>query len=558
MRHFLLLNPIIRSLFVAFIFISFSAFAQKKEEVIHTISKSATKGYLYEASQNESGNIELVYNVKAGKDKVKYEIYEFDKSLKFIGQREVEEHKSRYVQKKDINYDYIGASVGGGSSFTILSTKLNLYSGKVVKTWNMEKQRYDEKESNRTEFKPKNASNKSYYGRVAFWHVNGSIYLLVTSSQSEKDEKSKEYSLMKVGTNLEQTEYPITFDRPHVLTYSLAVPLGKVSEDLDEDEIENHDMVFVFAPLSGDLSEYTVVQMDTNGKERYRFTMKTPRNIMAINAHYVAKDGTIYFSGLAVDSKKTFDNAIGEYAPIENPSYTQYGVPNYKMEMYLRGLDKTQFEDFVAIKIKDGKVDWMNSTPVKDFKSKLKTPPNQKKGYAYDGRFFAVQSFYVLPDESMMLVGQIKKYVFKPEPNNINYLELICFHINSQGEVLGQYSYTPLSDSKSILFPIPQILYPSSSGNALYWINLEVKSTKGYSSFMSYYYNTQTIYANYYPSVGKIDLRNNTVSNFDVMGDRKFLLNRSNLLVALSDEKALVFIGEDRKGKIMLAKYVLD
>jgi len=541
-----------------FSFIQTTSFAQQKKEVTHSITKSAVKGFLYEASLNEPGNIELVYNVKAGKDKVKYEIYEFDKSLAFIGQKEVESRKTRYKERPTISYDYIGASVGGGNSFTILSTKLNLYSGKLTKTWNAERQRYDTKISNRNEFKPKNADNKSYYGRVAYEATDGTLYLMVTSSKADKDEKSKEYSLLKVGGNLEQTEYPISFDRPHSLIYSLLVPTGENADDLGENELGNHEMMFFFAPLSGNLKEYTAIQLDKNGKEKKRFTINTPGSVCAINAHKVTEDGTIYLCALSLDDKKSFDQVIGEYAPIENYSYVQYGVSNYRMEVYQKNIEKTEFKELVTVKIKDGKVLWTNSTPVKEFKSKLKTPPAQKKGYSYDGKNFVIENFYILPDESFLFVGQVKKNVFKQAPLNENYLDLVCLQVSNKGEVLSQYSYSPVTDSKSIIFPIPQLLLPSSGNDHLYWLALEVKGVKGYASWSDAYNGAPTFYPNFYPAIGKIDLKNKTISNFEVMGNRKFLLNRRNMYVELPEEKAMVFIGEDKKGKIMLAKFILD
>lgn len=548
-----------RTLFLALAFPSL-LFAQQKTETVHALSKQAQKGYMYEASLNDKGNLEVVYNIKVGKDGLKHEVYEFDRSLKFIGSREAEAWKTRYAHRPEKKVKRVHATVGGGTSFTILSTKLALYTRTVQKTWDAEKQRYNTKNFKKEEFVPKNAENRAFYGNVAYPAANGDLYLMVSSSKTEKDERSKEYSLLHVTPKQELTEFPVKFDRPHVLTYSILVPNGKATADDGDDEeiINKHDMLFVFAPSEGNLSEYTFIQMTTEGKERHRFTFAAPRSVTAITAHSTKADGTVYFCALAVDSRHPFTNAIGEYAPIVNPSYLKYGTPNYRMESYERKLEKMQFSDFVTMKLKDGKLEWANATPIADFKSKLKTPPSQKGGYCYDGRRFVVSSFHTTPDEGFIIMGQLRVPVFKPEPLNYSYKDLVCLRIDSKGNVVSQFSYRPNLDSKSAIFAIPQEVIAGSDGQSLYWVNYEVKAVKGYSSFSNAYHGVATFYANYYPSVGRIDLKSNSISDFDVMGGRKFLLNRQNAFVDVPDERSRIFVGEDRKGKILLAKYVME
>jgi len=531
-----------------------SAIAQKVE-VVQEISKKAVKGYLYETLINDNNNIELVYKIKSGKDKVVYEVYEFDQALKFIGKTELETKKSKYKEKPELTGQYVGASVGGSNSFNILSGKLNLYSVSYKKTWDAERQRYEKKITKREDIKAKNAENKNYFGNVEYQKDDGSLILLASSSKSDKEDQNKQYSLIKVNKQLEMEELPISFDRAHILVYSMLVANGEEKFVEDENEISDKDMMFIFAPLSGNLNEYTFIQYTNDCKERYRFTAALPKNITVINVGNSQPDGTIYLAGLSIQSKKTFDNVIGEWAPIQNFGYIQYGIANYKMEKFEKNTEKTEFEDFVTIKIKNGKLVWITPTPIKEFKSILKTPPSQKKGYSFDGKRFIVKGFKVLPDESFIVNGQVKLYVFKQEPNNINYKDLVCFRIDKTGKVVAQFSYAPEVDKKSLIYPVPQFLNMGQDKNYLYWTNFETKVVKGYSSFTAAYYGVATLYPNYVPSVGKIDLSNNTISNFDIMGNRKFLLNNENMIIELPDGVSKVFVGEDKKGKVMLAKY---
>jgi len=531
--------------------------AQQKTEQIQSISGKANKGYLYEASLNEAGNIELVYNIKSGKEKVEYEVYEFEPSLKFVGSKELSTRKSRYAERPTETIQYVYATVGGGSSFNILSTKVNLFARTVTKTWNPEKQRYKSKTEKQTEIKPRNAENRTYNGNVEFLSNDGSLLLLVSSAQNEK---VKEYSLLKVGLNLDMQEFPIPFDEPHVLNYALRVKGGVTDDEDEEEDMNAADMLFIFAPAAANTNTYTYVQMDINGNVKHRFTVQSPQSIMAVTAHSVAEDGSIFLCALSTEDKAPFDKLIGEYAPIENLSYLKYGTPNYKMEMHEHKMEKTKFKEFVTLKIKDGEVQWMRSTPIDVFKSKLKTPPNQKGGYSYDGKRFRVTGFYTTPDESLIVTGQVRVPVFKQAPNHMQYRDLVCFRIDNTGNVVAQYSYKPasLSDKKSLIYPIPQLILNSNNNNSLYWINFEVKVVKGYSSFANAYHGVSTYYPNYYPAIGKINLADNSIGNFEVMGNRKFMLNTRNSFVEIPDENALVFVGEDRKGKIMLAKYVFD
>jgi hypothetical protein len=530
------------------------SFSQTKIEAQHTISKKANKGYLFETSLNENGNIELIYKIKAGKDKTTYEVYEFDKSLKFIQNKEADSHKTRYKTKAEISKKIVYATVGGGSSFDILSTKLHLHFKTIKKVWDVESQKYRVQTIQREDINPKNESNKKFKGNVDYNTADGSLFVLATSDKGKGD-KSKTYSLLKIDVEKNMSETEIEFDRQHVLIYS-----GLMTNNAEESDnvINNEEMFFVFAPETGNLKEYTILQYNIEGKLTQRYIMNVPKNILAITAHNITSDGSLYFCALSTENKKYFTNTIGEYTPIENLSYKKYGTANFAQETFDRNLEKTNFEDFVTIKIKNNKIEWINSTPISDFKKKVQSPPNQKGAWVYDGKSFVVNNFYVTKDEGFIITGQRKVYVFKPEPKNIEWRDVICIRLDNKGNLLAQFSYKPVTDKESKLFPIPQELIPTEDGNNLYWMCYEVKATKGYSSWYNAYSGTMTIVANYFPSLGKINLETNKLDNFSIMGERKFLLPRSNFYVNIPNEKTRVYVGQDKKGKIILTKYNLN
>lgn len=531
-------------------------------EKTHAISKKSLKGYLFELSMNDAGNIEVIYYISMGKKQSGYEIYEFDKSLNFLGVKELAERKTRYKEKPTKTYKVVYATVGGGSSFNILSTKVNLHTATYTAVWDFERQVYKTKKSDVKNVKAKNVDNETYNGNVSFRDNNGNLLLLATSTKTKEGKaKRKEFSLLRVGQNLDIQDIPIEFDVEHSLVYSFVVNNGKTTEDSDDPEYldTGKDMVFIFSPNEGNMSEYTWLQMDVEGKVTHRMKIDAPGNVMAVTAHNVTADGTVYLCALTSTIKKSYDGVIGDYTPIENPHYLKYGTPNYRMETYERKMEKFKFESFTTLKIKNGKLLWINSTPINDFKSKLVTPPNQKKGYSYDGKRFVVNSFLILPDESFLISGQIKIPVFKQEPKNYKYTDVICLRIDKQGKLIAQFSYKPgsFSDKEAGYFAIPQQFILGKDNKNLYWVNYEIKTTKkSYSSFSAYYYNqTSIISANYYPAIGKIDLNNNTLSNFEIVGKGKFYVNRPDFSLTLPGTNSRVYLTEDKKGKIMLLKY---
>ncbi|MBA3901609.1 MAG: hypothetical protein H0X62_15635, partial [Bacteroidetes bacterium] len=428
---------------LAALLITTSNMLAQKVETIHSLSKKATKGYLFEKSINDKGNIEIVYQIKSGKDKVVYETYEFDKSLKFIASKETETIK--ITQKPEKTEAFIYATVGGGTSFNILSTKVNLYKRTVNRVWDIENQRYRSKFVKQEEVKPKNAENKTFNGNVSYSAADGSLMLLVSSVKTDKNDKVKEYSLLKVSPELNLTETPIAFDRPHTLIYSLIMPNGRtLDQEEEEEELSiNDEMLFIFAPASGNLKEYTCIQYDINGKEKKRFTLNAPSSIMAITAHNFGPDGTAYLCALSLKSEKDFESVIGEFAPIENLGYLKYGSPNYKMETFERKLQNTKFTEFIMLKIKDGKAHTASTTPISEFKKLVKTPPSQKGGKSYEGKKFVVSGFYSIADGGFLLTGQLKNLVFKAPPLGIQYKDLICMRLNSEGKVVSQFTYAP-------------------------------------------------------------------------------------------------------------------
>lgn len=115
------------------------SFSQTVVEKTQELSKIAAKGYFYDAIQNpDNGNIEVTYKFKKGsKDAdATYETYYFDKNLTFIKN---EETTITVKDKDSYTQTYVNATVGGCTSFSILSMSLNLTKETWNYTWNADK-----------------------------------------------------------------------------------------------------------------------------------------------------------------------------------------------------------------------------------------------------------------------------------------------------------------------------------------------------------------------------------------------------------------------------------
>ena len=69
-------------------------------------------------------------------------------------------------------------------------------------------------------------------------------------------------------------------------------------------------------------------------------------------------------------------------------------------------VDKFKAKNFELLKIKDGAVAFITSTPVPEFEQKLQTPPAQKRTPEYTGKRFKMNGGTVLPNGDLLIGGQ--------------------------------------------------------------------------------------------------------------------------------------------------------
>ena len=547
---------------IASLFISASIQAQTVNEKIQELSKNAAKGYFYDAVINEkSGNIEVTYAFQnKNKDKdadAQYETYSFDKALNFI---KSEETKITVEDKAPYTESYIAASVGGCNSFNILSMKLHLSKQTYNYTWNKKKKGFVGKRIEDIEIKPQNDDQRNYSGYDAFRYTkDGKMMVLASSETKTAEGMKKEFVLLEVKTDLSTHEIALPIG-PSQLVYSNFAE--NPSDAAAEDQNGDLDMIFVFAPTfnkknPANYKEYTYLRIDKNGNVKQNIKLNVPSANFVITGLGEWKDGSIYLCGSYMDNDKTFDQLYGEYSPLDNPCYT--GGANKRMEGYENKTEKVKMDFFTVMKIKDGKVEWSKNTAIDDIEKLVKGAPKESKPIAYKGNRLRIDYFSVIAGGDLFISGQLVGRIMMNSNSVKVSRDVICLQISSTGEVKAQYGVKPKSigDKKNTMFPIYQSFFDAGN-NTMYWALLETKAIKGYESFYDAYIGAATFYANYYPSVMKVNTATNQIEDYKILGNRKFLLNKSVPLIYDKEGKSVYFIGGDKSKKLWIGKYAFN
>lgn len=549
------------------VLLSTTGVSQNIMEKTHELSKKSAKGYFYNAIQNsENGNIEVTYKFKNKSKDAQgvYETYYFDKNLNLLKQEESSVLKSDIADKQDYSESIIWATIGGCTSFDVLSTRLHLRKRSFNYTWNKEKKGYESKRTEDIEIKPKNDDDRAYSGYDAFENgTNGNLLVLVSSETKMADKKvKKDFLLLNVKTDLSVTEIPLPLG-PSQLVYSKII--SNQSEVSADDKYEE-DIYMVFAPSfeknsTKDYKKYTCLRVDVEGKIKEDIKFDAPSSNFIITGIQRAPDGSIYFCGSYTDKykDKTFDQLYKEYSPLENPCYTTGA--NQRMQAYESKTEKMEMDFFTIMKFKDGKQEWIKNNSIEEMEKLVKIAPKQKKAPGYNGNRFLIQYFNINNNNGDLLIaGQLLGTAVINKQFHKVYKDVVCLQLSSKGEIKAQYTVKTesASDKMNTIFEMPQQFFIGNDGQTLFWNLLETKAVKGYASFFNAYNGKPTFYPNYYPSMLKINTSTNTITEYDVFGSRKFLLNTSVPYIYNQMDKTITYIGSDKGKKLWLAKYTMN
>jgi len=109
------------------------------------LSKSSSEGYFYQVKPAADGSVAVTFEFLDKKIQ-KYEVYQVDSQLKLISQEITEKEPVITGEvKEDYTRSAIWASIGGSSSFDVLSSVIKVFKVTYNYTWNKNQQKYNRK-----------------------------------------------------------------------------------------------------------------------------------------------------------------------------------------------------------------------------------------------------------------------------------------------------------------------------------------------------------------------------------------------------------------------------
>ncbi|MBP9082926.1 MAG: hypothetical protein KBH11_07610 [Bacteroidia bacterium] len=508
--------------------------SQELSEAVQPLSKKAIKGFLYDVTNSDDGGSILTYKMKVDKksDAVQFEEYAFDNTPSFTTNKDVEEKK---VSKPDKEVTGFYANVGGTNSFDVLSMKLKLNKYVQLKTWNHERQRYIVKKTlSRETIKPRNDDGKTYLGYASYSSSDDAQtdVLVIAKAESKDKTQADQFRILMFNDQLEIKESLLELTGAHTLVFC---------EQLPDD-----DVIAVFAPNkgNGEASNYVYFRFNIKGSLKERIPFMSPAPALLLTAVY-QRENQVFLFGSSPEEAEFFNKTFSEYAPIFNPGYTEGG--NNRLDFNWQKSLSKKMANFHLIKFNNNKMEFATNIPVSDFKSKFKTAPGDKGATPYNGKRFYIENFFVTPADEYLIAGQLSAKVNMGSGNIVDsYEDLVCFHFSKDGVLKAQYGLGKLNnDKKSEIFSMQQNFYLAADGNSVFWEILEVKGVKGYEDFLDAYYDNPSFYPLYFPRVGKIDLTNNTLGAFKVMGDQKYFLKRNFTSYFNKSNNSVTYFGHD-------------
>lgn len=519
--------------------LSFTTTAQTKE-ASEDLSKAARKGILLDANIANDGNIRITYKMKTDKksDNMVYEDYVFDKDLKFAGIQKTNENKET---KPDQQVTSVSAFVGGSNSFNVMSMTLNLEQQVWERKWDYDRQKYKwGKRISKESAKPKNNDSK-YRGFAAYDNDDdGSVLVLASYDKGDDDQ----FVFLHIGNDLSLNETKLPLTGNYSLVYCGLLQSGNVFS--------------VFAPNKGaaDTKKYFYAECSREGKIVSANDFVAPSPNMLI-MDYSEANGSLYFAAASDKSSDAYNEIFTSYAPINNPGYST--AANRQMDKYEKRVLDQKFDNFHLLQFTNGKLQFASTVPIKSFEGQVTTPPSQKKSHPYEGKKFGVQNITVTPSGDILVAGQLldKKIVNKGSSYEYKYYDYVCLQFDAKGNLKKQYAVEKVfNDSKNESFAARQNFVISKDGATAYWELMEVKAVKYYASVADAFNGNSTIAAHYYPRIAKINLANQTVTDFESLGEKgKYLVYGSPTSIT-DKEGNRYYIGHDEDyEKVWLGKY---
>ena len=484
---------------------------QTIKEGVGPLSNKAAKGFTMRGTTfDENGQVNVLYKIKGDKkkDELFYELYSFDKDLKFLEGKSVKEPKVETMP--DRTMQGLRAWVGGLSSFDVLSMKLKVLIKRENQKWDYKKQKYvTDKVISEEVVKLKTEAGRNYLG-VAEYKNEETDNLTVLAYYETGDKKNpKQYVLLNIDHDGGVKEKNIEVTGAYSMVFC-----EEISEEAPGKNVGKQDFVVVLAPKTGngDATKYVYLHYDIKGTLKNKVEFTSPSSNMLINSVDV-KNGEVFMSALSTKSKEAYEEVFKDYASIGNPGANDDG--NFQLAKYNKAASEEM--DFLhLLKFSGNKMIFATTAPISDFKAKKQIAVGEKSGKVYNGKKFFVQNFEVTPNNEFLVSGQT---TFMQTINNVPvkaYGDIICFHFDSQGQIKAQYAVDKLYEDKaSEISSMPQTFFVTADGKSAYWEIIEFKMEKDFFGNLT---------EHYFPRIVKIDLAKATLGEFKYPGNKKYYI----------------------------------
>ena len=561
--------------------------------------------YLGNVEYNQNDKTTRLYYVAKDMTQTVFTTYIFDENLSFV-----EEQRDEYsiidatmdainsVRAKYEWFNYRGEEYTQEAVWVLPSWKGEIVARKVLYTykysWVLGNYYRTYKVMDKQTISGIDGGRLFLYDRIDN-SLDGSVLILV-GLKADKDDKenkwqeSRKFQFIKITSNFEaipgdiiefDSDMGISFTK--VLSQSTEIMEteggegeGSFTDYLEKSagDLADGDAVLIFTPIkslmdrkhmSSDPGAHTIVILNADGKIETRIDYNTPTSGWVVEGYSLSPDGKdIYFFGPAKD-----DAYVNNLMPVNTP----FGSPDNVAEI--------KWKNFQVMKVNGGKVVYLNSTPLEDFKAKAVNPPSQKRSPDYVGKNFEKTLAYVTPGGELIISGQKYTTTQVPDPNSSvqgatktvidEYKDLVMFHFDAQGVLKAQYGIRRDKNNKySKANLTPQDVYINADGSILYWVYGEIQGMrKGFeigTSIMGFQGSIGVSKKKllYYPAVSRIDLANASVGDFvplgtDAEGKQVYYTNPEFPQLLSEDKKTLTFIGEDKPGDVVwLARMPLE
>ena len=512
-------------------------------EKTYDVSKEAQKGFIHLINNDEAKQqLDVIYRVRAKRNQMKFISYSFDYNFSLVNQGEEivdmeKELPSKYRPKryKGENYEREGLFVEPNMMGTlVLKRKVTHFN------WNWFTSNYSVNTSVEGKLKAKTDDDKKLFYH---YHIenndDGTAMILAGEKGSPKEgplNHMMNYHFVKYDINLTKlADVSVNFETPQAL--------AGLWSFLDENENQS-DFVALFATTKvpryvgggkmwgKDPTEYTYVRVSYDGKLIDRITFNSPNSLWRVDEFMKAKDGSVYFYGPSNDEK-------GEY-------YVN------RTEV---SSDKTKWPQFQLAKVTNGKIDFVTSTSMEEFKSKLKPQPDGKKGEPYNGRRVVFSEAIVSPIGDLVLAGQnygIARNA-KGQISGREYEDLVMFHFDNKGKLISEYT---MNKKKAATSPDIQFFEFSSDGKSMYWSffdNIDTKTVKELDFVIEKPLGM--------PKMAKINLGTGAFEKYSEYGKGDNFAHYGGILnyLKFTNTNQVNFLGENKKGSsLWFARVNLD